>query len=68
MTNKNAPAIEMNRRDQPIFIAADIKHHPSIHEICRRKYRAQFLPIPKILPPHDCMPTRERNLRVWGHP
>jgi len=64
MTNIHFASIEMNDRDEPIFIAADIEHNLVAGFICGRKSSAHFTEIAKGGAPHDFEPARQRQFAV----
>jgi hypothetical protein len=57
MTDIHFAAIEMNGRDQPVFIAADIEDDPMVKFVCGRKNLSQFGKGVKFCLLHDLEPT-----------
>jgi hypothetical protein len=57
MTDVYFAAIEMNGRDQPIFIAADIEDDPMVEFIGRREDLSQFGKGVKLSFLHNFEPT-----------
>ena len=57
MTDVYFAAIEMNGREQPIFIAADIEDDPVVKLVGRREDLSQFGKRVKLCFLHDLEPT-----------
>lgn len=65
MTDIYFAAIEMDRCDKPIFVAADIENNPVIDFIGRRENLSQFSKVAEFSLLHDLEPTLQRYLAVW---
>lgn len=57
MTDIHFAAVEMNGRDQPVFIAADIEDDPMVEFIGRREDLSQFGKGVKLSFLHDLEPA-----------
>ena len=57
MTDIHFAAIEMNGRDQPVFVAANIEDDPMIKFIGRGEYLPQFGKVVELSFLHDLEPT-----------
>ncbi len=57
MTDIHFAAIEMNGRDQPVFVAADVENDPVIQFIGRRESLSQFSKTFEFGLLHDLEPT-----------
>lgn len=57
MTNIHFAAIEMNGRDQPIFVAADVENDPMVKFIGRWEDLSQFGKAMKLGLLHDLEPA-----------
>jgi len=57
MTNIHFAAVEMNGRDQPVYVAANIENDPMVKFIGRRENLSQFGKGMKFCLLHDLEPT-----------
>jgi hypothetical protein len=58
MPDKDLTAIEMNDRNQPIFIAADIKNHPLVNYVGCGKNLSQIGQVSKGRTADQLIPAR----------
>jgi hypothetical protein len=61
MTNVNFTAIEVDRSDQPVFIARNVKNDPMIQFIGSREGLPQFGKVIEFGPLHDLEPMQQRR-------
>lgn len=64
MANIDLPPVEMYRRNQPIFIPADVEHNPLADFIGGWEGRAEFTKILKIGMLHNFEPSRQRLFAI----
>jgi hypothetical protein len=64
MTNVYFAPIEVNDRDQSVFVAAAIEHNPVADFVGGGKSRPQFAATTEGGVPHDLEPTCERQLAI----
>jgi hypothetical protein len=65
MTNIHFTPIEMNDRDQPIFVATDIEHNPLTDLIGGGERCPQITEAAKGGMSHDFEPARQRQFALW---
>lgn len=64
MTNIHFAAIEMNGRDQPVFVAADIENDPMVEFVSRRENLSQLGKVIEFGLLHNLEPTLQRHATV----
>ena len=64
MADIHLAAIEMDRSDQPIFVAADVEDDPLIHFVGGWKCGAEFGKISELRGCHHLEPARQGCLAV----
>lgn len=64
MTNIHFAAIEMNGRDQPVFVSADIENDPMVKFIGGRKNPSQLSKVIEFSLLHNLEPTLQRHSAV----
>lgn len=64
MADVDLAAIEMNRGNKPVLIAANVEHYQISDFISRGKRALQFAETGKIITLHDLEPTRKPTLAI----
>ena len=64
MANIDLPPVEMDRRNQPIFVTPDVEHHPLADFIGGGEGRAECTKILKIGMLHNLEPSRQRRFAI----
>ena len=68
MSYVDFPSVEMNCRDQPVFIATDIEYNVIMGAIRARKRYSQLIEAAIRALFHDFVPAEQRGFAIRMHP